>query len=455
MHLNRPEYTKIKGYVVSRLSQLQTFFKILLMLWRFCSPKVAELTGAIIKINLRKVVIATAFGSILSGVFYFTVNSCENVKMAIRTNNRHLSLEEKFRAFASLQFNGVLLMTPSDFLRSLTDDQKPVTMVVKNDSEFIQELMKKASRKEYEPHLFSNLRNDGIITFSEYLFLLHILTSLNIFNNSRFLESSLGFEIAFKMLDRDLSGSVDAKEFMIVSDNDLTYYSLFQLNRIIAESTGDISTDDKETCDLLLPEDHAYNTTLMTYLFGYNKAHNLSFDEFKRFMEDIQTEALEVEFQQFSSGTGLITPVDFARIILRYTTVSTSEYDAFINRIEKSISSNIAIPFSEFQKFFTFLNSLDDFDLAVKMYTIAGKPISLPEFKRAVKACIGNELSSDILTVLFVLFDNDNDNCLSYHEFIHIMRERHSGGLSHTAKNSHFAKIFRKCLKRELQSAVN
>ncbi|KAH8871525.1 Calcium uptake protein 2, mitochondrial [Schistosoma japonicum] len=424
-------HSKMEGYAVSRLSQLQTFLKILLMLWHYCSRKVAELTGAIIKIKIRKLAVATAFGSILSGVFYFTVNSCENVKMAIKTDNRHLSLEEKFRAFASLQFNGVLLMTPSDFLRSLVDDQKPVKMLVTNDSEFIQKLMKKASRKKYEPHFFSNLQNDGIITFSEYLFLLHILT-----------KSSSGFEIAFKMLDRDLSGSVDAREFMI-------------LNHIIAESTKDISADDREICDLLLPEDHAYNTTLMTHLFGYNKTHSLSFDEFKRFMQDVQTEALEVEFQQFSSGTGLINPVDFARIILRYTTVSSSEYDAFINRIEKSIPSNITIPFAEFQKFFTFLNCLDDFALAIKMYTIAGKPISLPEFKRAVKACIGNELSSDILSILFALFDNDDDNCLSYHEFIHIMRERHSGGLSRTAKNSHFAKIFRKCLKRELQSAVN
>ncbi|KAH8871527.1 Calcium uptake protein 2, mitochondrial [Schistosoma japonicum] len=435
-------HSKMEGYAVSRLSQLQTFLKILLMLWHYCSRKVAELTGAIIKIKIRKLAVATAFGSILSGVFYFTVNSCENVKMAIKTDNRHLSLEEKFRAFASLQFNGVLLMTPSDFLRSLVDDQKPVKMLVTNDSEFIQKLMKKASRKKYEPHFFSNLQNDGIITFSEYLFLLHILTSLNISNNGCFSESSSGFEIAFKMLDRDLSGSVDAREFMI-------------LNHIIAESTKDISADDREICDLLLPEDHAYNTTLMTHLFGYNKTHSLSFDEFKRFMQDVQTEALEVEFQQFSSGTGLINPVDFARIILRYTTVSSSEYDAFINRIEKSIPSNITIPFAEFQKFFTFLNCLDDFALAIKMYTIAGKPISLPEFKRAVKACIGNELSSDILSILFALFDNDDDNCLSYHEFIHIMRERHSGGLSRTAKNSHFAKIFRKCLKRELQSAVN
>ncbi|CAH8585278.1 unnamed protein product [Schistosoma rodhaini] len=304
-------------------------------------------------------------------------------------------------------------------------------MMITNEPQFIEKIMAKASKKKYGSRFFRNLQNDGIITFSEYLFLLHILT-----------KTPSGFEIAFKMLDRDLSGSVDAREFMI-------------LNHIIAESTDDMPDTDRGAYDLLLPSDQAYNTTLMAHLFGYNKANNLSFEEFKRFMCNVQTEALEVEFQEFSSGSSAITPVDFARIILRYTTVSASEYDAFINRLKKAVPPNIAITFNEFLKFFMFLNCLDDFALAVKMYTIAGQPISLPEFKRAVKACIGNELSSDVLTVLFALFDRDGDNCLSYNEFIHIMRERHSGGLSYTSKHNQHSRMFRKCLKRELQSSVN
>ncbi|CAH8569357.1 unnamed protein product [Schistosoma curassoni] len=402
------------------------------MLWHCYCRKIGELVGTVIRTKVGSVIIATACGSVLSGVFYFTVNGYEHVKMKTqKADIRHLSLEEKFRTFASLRFNGVLLMTPSDFLRSLVDDQKQVKMMIKNEPQFIEKIMTRASKKKHGSRFFRNLQNDGIITFSEYLFLLHILT-----------KSSSGFEIAFKMLDRDLSGSVDAREFMI-------------LNHIIAESTDDILDTDRGACDLLLPADQAYNTTLMTHLFGYNKNHNLSFEEFKRFMRNVQTEALEVEFQEFSSGSSAITPVDFARIILRYTTVSTSEYDAFINRLEKAVPSNIAISFNEFQKFFMFLNCLDDFALAVKMYTIAGQPISLPEFKRAVKACIGNELSSDVLTVLFALFDRDEDNCLSYNEFIHIMRERHSGGLSRTSKHNQYTRMFRKCLKRELQSSVN
>ncbi|CAH8515980.1 unnamed protein product [Schistosoma turkestanicum] len=405
---------------------------LLRMSWYRCCRKIGELVGTIIGTRFGGAMVATAFGSALSGVLYFTINDYEHVKMkSVKTDIGHCSPEEKFRTFASLQYNGVLLMTPSDFLHSLVDNQIQGNMIASRDYEFIEKIMTKASKMKYGSRFFRNLQNNGIITFSEYLFLLHMLT-----------KSPSGYEIAFKMLDRDLNGSVDAREFMI-------------LNHIISESAADLPDADKASCDLLLPEDQAYNTTLMTHLFGYNKNNKLTFNEFKKFVQNFQTEALEVEFQQYSSGKSTISSVDFARILLRYTTVSTSEYDSFISRLENSALSNITISFAEFQKFFTFLNCLDDFALAVKMYTIAGKPISLPEFKRAVRACIGNELSSDVLTVLFALFDCDGDNCLSYNEFIHIMRERHSGGLSQTAKRHHYTKMFKKCLKRELQSSVN
>ncbi|CAH8854287.1 unnamed protein product [Trichobilharzia szidati] len=402
------------------------------MVWNQYGQRISKLLGTIINVNSRNTVIFASFGSVLSGVFYFAVNDCKHVYMkSTSTDVRRLSLEEKFRTFASLEFHGVILMTPSDFLRSLVNDQTDVKTNVTKDSEFVNRIMKKATAKKYGSRFFRNLQNDGIITFSEYLFLLHILT-----------KSPSGFEIAFKMLDRDMSGSVDAKEFMT-------------LNHIIAESTEDISVGESEKCDLVLPNEHAYNTTLMTHLFGYTKTKNLSFQEFERFMQNVQTEALEVEFQQFALGSSTITPTDFARILLRYTTVSATEYDAFITRLQKRVPSNMTISFDEFQKFFMFLNCLDDFALAVKMYTIAGQPISLPEFKRAVKACTGNELGSDILTVLFALFDIDEDNCLSYQEFIHIMRERHSGGLLKTTKNNNIMNMYRKCLKRQLRSSMN
>lgn len=38
-----------------------------------------------------------------------------------------------------------------------------------------------------------------------------------------------------------------------------------------------------------------------------------------RFMENLQTEVLEMEFQEFAKGADVISELDFARIMLRYT----------------------------------------------------------------------------------------------------------------------------------------
>ena len=38
-----------------------------------------------------------------------------------------------------------------------------------------------------------------------------------------------------------------------------------------------------------------------------------------RFMEDLQTEVLEIEFNEFSKGMNKISAIEFAEILLRYT----------------------------------------------------------------------------------------------------------------------------------------
>lgn len=42
------------------------------------------------------------------------------------------------------------------------------------------------------------------------------------------------------------------------------------------------------------------------------------------FMENLQTEVLEMEFQQFAKGGDTISEMDFAKILLRYTHLDTN-----------------------------------------------------------------------------------------------------------------------------------
>lgn len=76
--------------------------------------------------------------------------------------------------------------------------------------------------------MFRTLRDKGIISYTEYLFLLSILTSknriyltklptLNICDRFLLSEPKSGFKIAFNMFDTDGSNFVDKNEFLVVS----------------------------------------------------------------------------------------------------------------------------------------------------------------------------------------------------------------------------------------------
>lgn len=84
--------------------------------------------------------------------------------------------------------------------------------------------LKKGSSK-----MFRNQRDKGIISYTEYLFLLSVLTSKFIQNYFLFqillnekhcfyiLEPKSGFQIAFNMFDTDGNQRVDKNEFLVVS----------------------------------------------------------------------------------------------------------------------------------------------------------------------------------------------------------------------------------------------
>lgn len=70
---------------------------------------------------------------------------------------------------------------------------------------------------------------------------------------------------------------------------------------------------------------HAVDTTLMTHFFGKDGTNELKYDDFKRFMENLQHEILELEFHEFSKGHNTINELDFAKILLRYTYLEPDE----------------------------------------------------------------------------------------------------------------------------------
>ncbi|CAH1777497.1 unnamed protein product, partial [Owenia fusiformis] len=114
--------------------------------------------------------------------------------------------ERRFLAFASLDYKGNVYMTPQDFLESVTEEA-PRPRISRHRLELseIEAMTRKTpDHQNGSTHLFRNLNDKGIISYTEYLFLLCVLT-----------KPHSGFRIAFNMFDTDGNEKVDKKEFMV------------------------------------------------------------------------------------------------------------------------------------------------------------------------------------------------------------------------------------------------
>ncbi|XP_050519085.1 calcium uptake protein 3, mitochondrial isoform X1 [Diabrotica virgifera virgifera] len=368
------------------------------------------------------------------------------------------SREKRFIRFASVEYNGQLYMTPQDFLESVVEaEPRPrLKRKVLNQKELEKIRDGTPSLNQGSPRLFRSLRDKGIISYTEYLFLLSILT-----------KPESGFKIAFNMFDTDGNQRVDKNEFLVVrkllagkkcEDNDTMekiFSHAWKGKRGMNSESEDLSTIQEQYVDdeQGLQRKHIVDTTLLIHFFGPKGNTDLNFESFKRFMLHLQTEVLELEFNEFSKGLPTISEVDFAKILLRYTYLDTDEYDMYLDRLLDRIKDTKGITFEEFHVFCQFLNNLEDFTIAMRMYTLADHPISKDEFHRAVKICTGTNLSQHLVHTVFAIFDDDGDGLLSYREFIAIMKDRLHRGFKSYAKNEGW-EAFKTCIKQEMKAPV-
>ncbi|XP_018918790.1 calcium uptake protein 2, mitochondrial isoform X1 [Cyprinus carpio] len=346
----------------------------------------------------------------------------------------------RFNQFASMIYEEEPYMTPRDFLHSVLmekvdsilqretsqhKDPKMLTcklqkkMLTKAD---VDDMIRVASRAEAGNNMFRGIGDKGLISYTEYLFLLTILT-----------KPETGFHIAFKMLDIDGNEHVDKKEFQ----------KLKKIIRLRKELLRQDGTELSHSVDEV-------NTTLQVFFFGKNGKNKLHYKDFCRFMEDLQAEVQEVEFLRFSNGMNTMRREDFAEWLLHYTNEENNE--AYWENMRKRIPTGQSITFDEFKEFCLFTNHLEDFAFSVKMINDANRPIGMAEFKRAVKIATGHDLSENVLDTVFKIFDLDGDNCLSHKEFLAVMKDRVLRGLR--VQFQYGISDYWKCVKREtLQGA--
>ncbi|XP_078073695.1 calcium uptake protein 3, mitochondrial-like isoform X5 [Mustelus asterias] len=340
------------------------------------------------------------------------------------------SQEQRFRLFTSMEYEGQLFMTPRDFIESVTTDEprgfKPRKSLSRQELENM--LAETPPVWKGSSRLFRTLCDRGLIAYTEYLFLLCILT-----------KPHAGFKIAFNMFDTDGNKMVDKKEFLVLQE-------IFRKKN---EKRGRRGDDEEKSAQVRAEESFLVDTTLLVHFFGRKGKAELNFDDFYKFMDNIQTEILETEFLSYSKGMTTISEEDFARILLRYTNVDN--IGSYLESVRQRIPEEKGITFDEFRSFFQFLNNLEDFAIAMQMYNFANRSIGQDEFKRAVYVATDLKLSSHLVNTVFKIFDVDKDDQLSYKEFIGVMKDRlHRGFRGY--KSTQGYPSFKVCLKKEFVS---
>jgi len=310
--------------------------------------------------------------------------------------------------------------------------------------------------------------------------------------------------LAFNMFDTDSNNYVDINEFLVMervmqntkccskkkaatSDDtasklptfskvDLVTNDAWWVSKLFHTVTGykppsrsndDVTTSEKPKNEQLLPQCAVHdaevtkNTTLLRYLFGKNGRNKLTYQDFSKFMDNLQTEVLELEFMEYSKGLPTISESEFGKILLRLTNVKKENHKKYLKHVQNKLNEEKGINFVDFCKFFNFLNNIDDFSLAMHIYTISGQPISHDEFQRAVKACVGYTLNPHLVETVFLIFDQDGDGYLSHYEFICKMKNRLQRGLpsnTHEHHNHHQTlgwEPFKICLKKKMHGPAD
>ncbi|XP_064080454.1 calcium uptake protein 1 homolog, mitochondrial-like isoform X6 [Macrobrachium nipponense] len=344
---------------------------------------------------------------------------------------RQYSTPDKiFRYFATLKVYGdhgdhEIFMTPDDFLRCITPGIKqPEGLGLDQFKKY--DPKNTSSKLELaldEDSIFYKLGSSGLISFSDFIFLLTVLST-----------SRRHFEIAFRMFDLNGDGDVDYEEFDKVATLIRNQTSIGARHRDHA-NTGNTFK--------------GVNSALSTYFFGYTLKEKLTIEKFLDFQQQLQQEILSLEFRRKGPDeNGLIPESEFAELLLAYGGYTTNKKAKMLKRVKKAFKGEASLGISrdDYLKFFHFLNNINDVDTALTFYHIAGASIDPATLKHVARTVAHVQLSDHVVNVVFTLFDDNNDGQLSNREFVAVMKNRLQRGLE-KPKDTGFVKLIASMFK--------
>ncbi|XP_029729248.1 calcium uptake protein 1 homolog, mitochondrial isoform X1 [Aedes albopictus] len=333
-----------------------------------------------------------------------------------------------FRYFATVKLihgdTSTVYMTPFDFLRAITPGLK------QPDGLGLDQYKRYDARSvstRLDLHLdsdsiFYKLGAYGLISFSDYIFLLTVLST-----------SRRHFEIAFRMFDLNGDGDVDSEEFEKVAN-------------LIRQQTsiGNRHRDHANTGNTF----KGVNSALTTYFFGPKNDEKLTIEKFLDFQQQLQREILTLEFMRKNPDeNGNISEADFAELMLAYAGYPQKKKIKKIKRVKKRFRDHGAgVSKEDYLNFFHFLNNINDVDTALTFYHIAGASIDQATLKHVARTVAMVELTDHVIDVVFTIFDENMDGQLSNREFVAVMKNRLLRGLE-KPKDTGFVKLMHSILK--------
>ncbi|KAJ1528724.1 hypothetical protein ONE63_007116 [Megalurothrips usitatus] len=332
-----------------------------------------------------------------------------------------------FRYFATVKIQSSegteVYMTPDDFLRAITPGwRQPDGLGLDRYKRYDpKDVHTKLELALDEDSIFYKLGSAGLITFSDYIFLLTVLST-----------SRRHFEIAFRMFDLNGDGDVDCEEFEKVAT-------------LIRQQTsiGSRHRDHSNTGNTF----KGVNSALTTFFFGSDLTKKLTIERFLEFQEALQREILNLEFQRKNPDEhGNITEADFTELLLAYAGYPQKKKTKTLKRVKKLFHSSPGVSREDYLKFFHFLNNINDVDTALTFYHIAGASIDQATLKHVAKTVAHVDLSDHIISVVFTIFDENLDGQLSNREFVAVMKNRLLRGLE-KPKDTGFVKLLQSIMK--------
>lgn len=305
-------------------------------------------------------------------------------------------------------------MTPDDFVRAITPDEiQPDKLDLdKYNKVRLEDLGKflanQTSRSTtVKDSVFAKISKNGLISFSDYIFLLTVLST-----------SERHWQILFKVFDQNGDGEVDREEFR-------TVMKLAQKGTPIGERHRD--TGSSVAKDIL-----NQNSAICGYFYA-DEHHKLKLEQFLAFHRKLKSDILRIQFdKQNPNKQDKISKMAFAKMLLAYIERTESSFEE-LNRIKTLLDEPFrrcsGVTFEQVESLFLVLSYVEDIEMALDMHTSAGIELGKETFKHVAKVVANQEIDETVLNVMWAVFDVDGSGGLSNKEFLKTIKSRVSFGL--------------------------